>query len=373
MGTSKSSQSSPEASPRPSRPRRSSPTTASPPTPGVAPKATKSATIPPPPERPPFQLGDHAIAAGSLERLELPVARLPTGTQLSLPVAVAHGVEPGPVVWVSSAIHGDELNGLAVIRSVLRQLNPRALRGTLIAVSVVNVFGIINASRYLPDRRDLNRSFPGSPRGPLAGQLAHLFIEQVARRSNVGIDLHTGSDGRTNLPQVRCDLEDPETRRLARAFGAPVILHASLRDGSLRAAARELGVPVLLYEGGEAHRFDRAAIEVGARGVLRVFASLGMLEESLPELQLEPVEAHKSSWIRARQAGFCDLKVELGQRIRKDQAVANIFDASGKREHQIKSKVEGIVIGRLQQALVHRGDALLNVAQIDGAEIPRTF
>ncbi|MEZ4371970.1 MAG: succinylglutamate desuccinylase/aspartoacylase family protein [Polyangiaceae bacterium] len=335
---------------------------------------TRSASTPPPrPERPPFELGEHAIAAGTLEHLELPVARLPTGTQLSLPVAVAHGIEPGPVVWVSSAIHGDELNGLAVIRSVLRQLNPRALRGTLIAVSVVNVFGIINASRYLPDRRDLNRSFPGSPRGPLAGQLAHLFIEQVARRSNVGIDLHTGSDGRTNLPQIRCDLEHPETRRLARAFGAPVILHASLRDGSLRAAGRELGVPVLLYEGGEAHRFDRAAIDVGARGVLRVFASLGMLEEALPDLHLEPVEAYKSSWIRARQAGFCDLQVELGQRIHKDQPVATIFDASGKREHRVKSKLEGIVIGRLQQALVHRGDALLNVAQIDGAYLPRTF
>lgn len=349
-----------DAGARPARPKKSSPAAA--PLPGGQAG-----------ERPAFRIAGVDIPAGTLSRVELPVARLPTGTEMSVPVAVAHGTQPGPTVWVSSSIHGDELNGLAVIRRALRQINPQALRGTVIAVSVVNVFGMINASRYLPDRRDLNRSFPGSPRGPLAGQLAHLFMEQVAQRSDVGIDLHTGSDGRTNLPQIRCDLEDPETRRLAHAFGAPVILHAALRDGSLRAAARAVGVPVLLYEGGEAHRFDRAAIEVGARGVLRVFATLGMLDADPTGVQLESAEAHKSAWIRARQAGFCDIHVELGQRITPGDIVATIFDASGRREHSLKSKLGGIVIGRLQQALVHRGDAILHVAQIGGAPLPRSF
>lgn len=367
-----------DVSPRAPRVRKSSPTAAQTKRPAQA--ATKEGRPPSGAgspatrvERPSFQIAGVEIAAGTLARVELPAARLPTGTQMSVPVAVAHGARPGPTVWVSSSIHGDELNGLAVIRRALRQLNPQALRGTVIAVSVVNVFGMINASRYLPDRRDLNRCFPGSPRGPLAGQLAHLFMEQVAQRSDVGIDLHTGSDGRTNLPQIRCDLEDPETRRLAHAFGAPVILHAALRDGSLRAAARAVGVPVLLYEGGEAHRFDRSAIEVGARGVLRVFAALDMLDADPTGVQLESVEAHKSAWIRARQAGFCDIHVELGQRITPGDVVATIFDASGRREHSLKSKLEGIVIGRLQQALVHRGDAILNVAQIGGAALPRAF
>ncbi|MBX3181924.1 MAG: succinylglutamate desuccinylase/aspartoacylase family protein [Polyangiaceae bacterium] len=317
----------------------------------------------PQPARPVFELGGQRVEPGELQRLDLPVSKLPTGTEIGIPVAVAHGAAAGPTLWVSSTVHGDELNGVAIIRRVLKQLNPKALRGTVIAVSVVNVFGLLQTSRYLPDRRDLNRSFPGSPRGPLAARLAHLFLEEVVRRSDVGIDLHTGSDGRNNLPQIRCDLSDPATRSLARAFGAPVIVHAALRDGSLRAAARHLGIPALLYEGGEAHRFDPMSIEIGARGLIRVLVKLGMLEGPPPLGEDEPFESQRSTWIRSGKAGLCEIHATLGRRVSVGEVVATVFDTTGRLEHAVKTKVAGIVIGRSERALVHRGDALIHVAE----------
>nr|WHW29206.1 putative deacylase [uncultured bacterium] len=205
-----------------------------------------------PPKRPSFKIGDLDVAAGRSGIGELPVSRLVTGTHISLPLRVMHGVHDGPTVWLSAAVHGDEVAGVEIIRRVLATVDPRTLRGSVLAVPIVNVHGFLSGDRYLPDRRDLNRSFPGSPTGSLAGRIADLFMTEVVKRSDVGIDLHTGSDHRTNLPQIRADLDDPQTRELADAFGAPFMLHAKLRDGSMRAAATAADSTVLLYEGGEA-------------------------------------------------------------------------------------------------------------------------
>ena len=215
--------------------------------------------------RDPFRIGELLVAPGRTATGELPISRLVTGTQISLPIQVVHGRKPGRTVWISAAVHGDEIAGVEIIRRVTRSLNARTMSGTLIAVPIVNVHGFLNGDRYLPDRRDLNRSFPGSPNGSLAARIANLFMTEIVKRCDVGIDLHTGSDHRTNLPHVRGDLDDPETRKLAEAFGAPIMLHARVRDGSLRAAATESGATMLLFEGGEAWRFDAPAIEVGAR------------------------------------------------------------------------------------------------------------
>src|SRR5690606_22188097 len=195
-----------------------------------------------------------------------------------LPVHVLHGREEGPTVWMNAAIHGDELVGVEVIRRVLATLDPRTIRGTVLAVPIVNVLGAMTADRYLPDRRDLNRSFPGSPRGSLAARIAHLMMTEVVAKCEVGIDLHTGSDRRTNLPQVRADLDDPRTRELAEAFGAPVMLHAEVRDGPLREAAGQVGATVLLYGGREAWRVGEGAIAAGVEGVRRVLARLGLVD-----------------------------------------------------------------------------------------------
>ncbi len=215
--------------------------------------------------REPFAFGDRVVRPGERQQVELPIARMPYGSEVALPTMVVHGVRPGPLVWLSGAIHGDEINGIEIIRRLLRRIDARELSGTVLAVPIVNVFGVVQESRYLPDRRDLNRSFPGSPTGSLAARLAHIFFDGVALRCSVGIDFHTGSNGRSNLPQVRCDLDHAPTRELAQAFAPPLALHANHRDGLLRAAAAARGIRVVLFEGGEAHRFDERAIVEGVR------------------------------------------------------------------------------------------------------------
>ncbi|MDA0351991.1 MAG: M14 family metallopeptidase [Chloroflexi bacterium] len=311
-----------------------------------------------------FIVNGKTVAPGTEREIDLPVARLPSGTWMSLPVIVMHGSRPGPGVWISAANHGDELNGIEIIRRVRRLLSPSEIAGTVIAVPVVNVFGFVNQSRYLPDRRDLNRSFPGSSRGSLAARLAHLFMTEIVRDCVAGIDLHTGSDNRKNLPQIRGDLSDMETRRLASAFGAPVMIDSRVRDGSLRGAATRLGRPVLLYEAGEAMRFDDHAIEVGVAGVMRTLQALGLLT-SAPAAETPSVEAKRSSWVRARRAGIARVQVELGQQVRRGQRVAVISDPYGEAESLVSAPFDGLVIGVIQNPIVSQGDAIAHIARVE--------
>jgi len=310
-------------------------------------------------------VGGVTIAPGERKRLEIPVARLPTQTMVSLPVTVVNGIQDGPRLWLSAAIHGDEINGVEIIRQVLEKIKPNSLQGTLIAVPIVNVFGFIEQSRYLPDRRDLNRSFPGSPRGSLASRLAYLFMKEVVSRCTHGIDLHTASDHRTNLPQIRANLEDAETYRCAQAFAAPLLMHATIRDGSLRQAATQQGIPVLLYEAGEALRFDAEAIEVGVKGIIRVMGSLGMVGLEWSQTSITPVEVTESRWIRASHSGIVHLKVALGQRVHKRQLLCFITDAFGETSFKTYAPCDGLVIGHTQNPLVSQGDGILHLAVLD--------
>ncbi|PVG84195.1 succinylglutamate desuccinylase [Nocardioides gansuensis] len=311
-----------------------------------------------------FAIGSWRVRAGQARELELPITRLVTGADVSLPVRIVHGREEGPAVWLAAAIHGDEVVGVEVIRRVLEGLSPRQLRGTVIAVPVVNVLGFMNGTRYLPDRRDLNRSFPGSARGSLAARIAHLFMTEVVAKCEVGIDLHTGSDARSNLPQVRADLDDPQTRALAQAFGAPVMLHARIRDGSLRHAARERGTKVLLYEAGEPLRFDDFAIEPGVVGVRRVLAALGMVDPVEPPEQ-QSLVSRSSSWVRAKSTGILHLEAHLGQVVETGQRLGGLSDTFGRRLRLVHAHRPGIVIGRTQAPLVNSGDALVHIAGLE--------
>ena len=329
-------------------------------------EATPKTASRPEPQKP-FVFEDIRVRPGTSATVELRVARLPTGTWMTMPVAIAHGARPGPTIWASGAIHGDELDGVAIVRRLVGTLKPRKLAGTVIAVPIVNVFGVTMGSRYLPDRRDLNRSFPGSRRGSLASRLAHLFFDRIATRCDLGLDFHTGSNGRRNLPQVRCDLDDPDTRRYAAAFAPPLLMDAKLRDGSLRAAARSRGIRVLLYEAGEALRLDKASIAIAVSGAQRVMRALGMIERA-PAASAVPAIAHRSTWTRAGRSGFCLIEVALGQRVEGGQQVATIIDSMGKREYPVKARSAGMVIGLLETALVHRGDALVHIAACNNAE-----
>lgn len=318
-----------------------------------------------PPLGKPITVGGVAIAPGKKQRLEIPVARLPTQTVLSLPITVINGTRSGPCLWLSAAIHGDEINGVEVIRQVLTQIKPRQLQGTLIAVPIVNIFGFIEQSRYLPDRRDLNRSFPGSPRGSLASRLANLFMREIVGHCTHGIDLHTASQHRINLPQIRGNFKDPETYRCAKAFGAPLLVHATTRDGSLRQAAAKRGIPVLLYEAGEALRFDAEAIHVGVTGVLRVMADLGMYNHAPPAQVDCSLEATTTTWVRAARGGILHIEVGLGQKVYKKQRLGFISDAFGETQTTIYAPKDGLIIGHTKNPLVNQGNGIFHLAILD--------
>ncbi|MBT8091619.1 MAG: succinylglutamate desuccinylase/aspartoacylase family protein [Gammaproteobacteria bacterium] len=310
----------------------------------------------------PIEIGGMTIAPGNRVKVDLPVADLYTSTSLHMPVQVICGRKSGPVLFVSAAIHGDELNGVEIIRRLLKRKALKSLRGTLIAVPIVNVHGFLYQSRYLPDRRDLNRSFPGSAKGSIAARLANLFINEIVSKSDVGIDLHTGAINRSNLPQIRANLDDATTLEIAKSFGAPVIINSDIRDGSLRACAMERGQPVLIYEAGEALRFDEISIRAGLRGIMNVMRQVGMLPKLKNPRTLNPVVARSTTWVRAPSSGILAAKVTLGDRVAKDQHIATISDPVGEIEERIIAPLDGIVIGRSNLPLAHEGDALFHLA-----------
>lgn len=320
--------------------------------------------------RAPFELAGVRVAPGSREQIDVPVAKLYTHAPLDIPVEVVHGRQPGPVLLVCGAIHGDEINSVEIVRRLLRSSSIRRLRGTLIAVPIVNVFGFVQHTRYLPDRRDLNRCFPGSESGSLGSRVAALFREQIVDLASHIIDLHTGAIHRTNLPQVRSQLDvGDETAAMAEAFGAPVILNAELREGSLRAYAQGRGVPVLTYEAGEALRFDEWAIAPGVRGVLRVMRHLGMLAASRRRREPPAAEiANGSSWARAPIDGILRPRVRLGTRVAKGQVLGIVADPFGNTEGEVVANADGIVIGQSNLPLANEGEALFHVARFDAIE-----
>jgi predicted deacylase len=316
-----------------------------------------------------IEIAGHRVEPGTRKRIFIPLSRRVTGAEVDLPVEVVHGRNSGPRLFVCAAIHGDEINGVEIIRRILRRRFLRELHGTLIAVPVVNLFGFVGLSRYLPDRRDLNRSFPGSASGSLAARLANTFLAEIVDKSTHGIDLHTGAVHRANLPQVRACLDDEETDRLARAFGVPVLINANVRDGSLRQAVLERKVPMLLYEGGEALRFDESAIRAGVRGVASVMRTLGMLPEvkSRPS-RAEPFVARSSHWVRAPESGILRGREALGSSVSPGDRLGAIADPLGTDEVVIRASHQGIVIGRTELPLVNEGDALFHIATFDRPE-----
>ncbi|WP_018869306.1 MULTISPECIES: succinylglutamate desuccinylase/aspartoacylase family protein [unclassified Thioalkalivibrio] len=319
----------------------------------------------------PVTLGDTTVQPGERRTVELEVGSLYTHTPAHMPVQVVCGRQKGPVLFVSAAIHGDEINGVEIIRRLLKVPALRRMKGTLLAVPVVNMHGFINQSRYLPDRRDLNRVFPGSRKGSLGARVARLFMREIVHNSTHGIDLHTGAIHRSNLPQIRANLDHRETREMAQAFGAPVILNSALRDGSLREAAAERQVPILLYEAGEALRFDELSIRGGVHGIIEVMRYLGMLPAPPRQRRRkEPVMARSASWVRAPESGILRIFVREGDRVTRDQTLlAIVSDPFGERETEIRAPVSGIVIGQLRLPLVNEGDAVFHIAQFHRTDI----
>lgn len=314
-----------------------------------------------------FRVGDTSVPPGERCLISLQVAKLTTSQPVTLPVIVQRGTEPGPVMFVSAALHGDEIIGVEIIRRLLKLSALSELRGTLLAVPIVNTLAFLHQSRYLPDRRDLNRSFPGSASGSLAARLAHLFLKEVVGRSDFGIDLHTGAIHRPNLPQIRTDLRNETNQRLAKAFGAPLFLDSQPTAGTLREYTTKKNIPVILYESGEALRFDETAIRMGVQGVQNVMWEMGALPkpEFSPLRMPEPVLARGSRWVRASASGILRSAVALGDHVRKGQVLGIIGDPLGEAETPVEAMFEGVVIGRLNLPLVHEGDALFHVGTFE--------
>ncbi len=313
-----------------------------------------------------LQIAGEIIKPGSRVTLELPIPQLYTHTPMQMPVHVVCGKHDGPSLFVCAAIHGDELNGVEIIRRLMNQTRLKRIRGTLIAIPIVNVYGVIHHSRYLPDRRDLNRSFPGSDKGSLASRLAHLFMTEVIANATHAIDLHTGALHRSNVPQIRADLSDKNTRVLARAFGVPVIINSKLRDGSLRAAACDLGIPIMIYEAGEALRFDEVSIRAGLRGINNVMCALGMLPTKHRHKSVKKqFTAQSSTWIRAPISGVLLNTTKLGSTVTEGDVLGAVADPFGQTQTEIKASTSGVVIGRTHLPLVNEGDAVVHIARFD--------
>jgi predicted deacylase len=317
----------------------------------------------------PVTVAGVTVEPGSRRDLAPPASESYTGDRTTLPMAVLNGVADGPRVFVTAAVHGDELNGIATCRRLLDHLDPGTLCGVLVVVPIVNVLGAQLNSRYLPDRRDLNRSFPGSRSGSMAARIARLLIDEVVAGSDLGIDLHTAASHRTNHPQVRLDTADPVALDAAVAFGAPFVLDAKLRPGSLRAAAGDLGVPVLIYEGGGPSRFDPEPVDVAERGILRVLHRLGMVDAAPPPAHPHPMVLHESRWLRAERGGMLELHVTSGDRVEAGQPLWDTVSPLGEERAVSEATEAGYVIGATTLPLVQPGQAIVHLA-LPGDRMP---
>lgn len=313
--------------------------------------------------QPAITIGGHEVKAGTRASIHLPLPEFYTYAPTTMPIHVVHGRTAGPCLLVTSAVHGDEINGIEIIRRLLGHKSLNRIKGTVILIPVVNVFGFVARSRYLPDRRDLNRSFPGTPRGSMAGRLANVIMSELIPICTHIIDLHTGAIDRENLPQIRATLNgNDKLEAMAKAFNAPVVLDAGLREGTFRAAAHALGIPTLVYEAGEALRFDEVSIRAGVAGILNILSHLEMTRKRVRRKEHQPFIAKRSQWVRAPQSGIARSLVALGERVSAGDDLAYISDPVGEHEEVVKSTVSGIVIGRSRLPLVHEGEAIFHIA-----------
>ncbi len=311
---------------------------------------------------PPLEVAGHKVAPGETARLFLAVARTLGGESRMLDtlVVVTRGTRPGPTLCLTAGIHGDELNGVEIAHRIYAGTRGSALSGTLIAMPAVNMQGVRSGARYLPDRRDLNRAFPGNPNGSLASRIAHALYQGVIRQCDALIDLHTGSGSRTNLPQIRTDLESPPALALARSFGVGVVLHGRGPRGSLRRAVLDAGLAAVIYEAGEPLRFEEAEITLGVEGVRNVMADLGMIKRTAKRRRSEVYR--RTSWIRAGDAiGVFLTARRPGDSVRKGDVLGTVTDPVTEESASIVAPRNGRIIGMAVPQFVLPGYGLFHL------------
>ena len=307
-------------------------------------------------------ISGHSILPGESVELNLMVAKLPSRTPIDIPVFVNRAKEPGPTLLLLGGLHGDEINGVEIVRRIMEQKYHIPEKGTIITIPILNIYGFINFSREVPDGKDVNRSFPGFENGSLASRVAYNLTQEILPHIDVGIDYHTGGASRTNYPQIRCDLEDKQNKTLAHIFKAPFTIHSALIKGSLRHTATMMDKRILIFEGGESLRLDEYAIKEGIDGFRRI---LGSLEMGIPPFSVrsfeKTIEIHKRKWLRASEAGLFSSYYYSGDPIKKNQIIGSIADPFGDYEDIIKSPEDGFIIGLNNNPVVNQGDALMHI------------
>jgi len=313
-----------------------------------------------------FEFNNVTVKPGEKQTVMIALPKLYDWTPMSMPVHILHGKEPGPVLCVTATVHGDEINGIEIIRRLMKRQMIKKLRGTLICAPLINVYGFLYQDRYLMDRRDLNRYFPGSKKGSLASRITDIITTQLIQKSDYIIDLHTGSLHRENLPQIRTNLDSKAELLMARAFNAPVIMHSNAPKGSLRQVSDSLGVPSMVYEAGEALRFDELSIRLGVRGILNVMDHLDMITlKKSSKAKTTSEETRYSYWVRAPYSGILIPNKRLGKKVSENELLGIIANPTSYEEHELKSAYSGIIVGQTNLPMIHAGAALFHIAGVD--------
>jgi len=313
------------------------------------------------PEKP-FSINGNEVKAGENKVINLNIARLISGTPIDLPIYVYRSKKAGPVVLLSGGLHGDEVDGIEIVRRLIQSKTFNKLKqGSVIAIPVMNIYGFLNYSREVPDGKDINRSFPGSKNGSLAARIAHHLKENVLSEIDFGIDFHTGGANRYNFPQCRYYERDKQAEKIAEVFNAPIALSSNLIDKSLRKEALKMGKSIVVYEGGEAMRYDPEAISEGIKGARKVLHHYGMIQSE--ESSNPSIHCSNSHWVRAKSSGLLQVLTHSGERIKRRQLMARITDPFGNFETKIKAKQDAVIIGHNNAPLVNKGDALFHLGE----------
>lgn len=307
-----------------------------------------------------ISINKEKIGLGEQKIVNLNIARLPTYTSIDLPVLVHRARFDGPVILLTGGLHGDEINGVEIIRRMIERELVMPEKGTVIAIPIVNIYGFIQNSRGLPDGKDINRSFPGARGGSLAKLLAHTLMSEIIPVVDCGIDFHTGGASRSNYPQVRCSFKIDRAKEFAEAMGSPVMMHSGLISKSFRNAAHKKGVEIMVYETGESLRYDEVGIEEGIDSARRLMKHLGMIK-SAPDPNKTRI-FNQSTWIRTKNAGLFISKTELGEELNKRQVLGQIKDPYGDLNSRVIAPYDGMVIGLNNCPVVNKGDALIHFA-----------
>lgn len=303
------------------------------------------------------------VRAGEKKVIDLNISRLVSGTEIDLPIYVYRSKKPGPTVLLSGGLHGDEVDGIEIIRRMIKsKLFEKLNCGSVIAIPVMNIYGFLNFSREVPDGKDVNRFFPGSKSGSLASRVAYNLTNKVLKEVDFGIDFHTGGANRYNYPQCRFAPNDKLAKEISSAFNAPITLESKLIDRSLRKEAYKMGKTIVVYEGGESMRFDEHSIRNGIEGAKRVLKHFGMIDNA--KVVDPSVHCSESMWIRAKRAGLFQLEVESGERVQRNDILARITDPFGQSEVKIKAPENGIIVGHSNAPLVNQGDALFHLGMV---------